>query len=151
MSRLVNKYDQNAVGSWLVTVLLFSTNCQLHFDHICWRDVTLMTYFAIFSVDVFSIDNWVTLWSVNSAYIFPNGEPWSVRVAIENTVNAGARVQFTERFIVPSCITVKSSKNVSIVVTNGENPDKSDISEKPPGRPDRGLKRGHVRGNPDVW
>ena len=36
----------------------------------CWQDVTLMTYFAIFPLSVFSIANWSTLWSVNSAYFW---------------------------------------------------------------------------------
>jgi len=31
------------------------------------------------------------------------------------------------------------------------NQDKLPISEKLPGHPDRGPKRGHVRGNPDLW
>ena len=32
-----------------------------------------------------------------------------------------------------------------------KNPDKPPIFENPPGRPDKGQKRGRVRGNPDVW
>jgi len=33
----------------------------------------------------------------------------------------------------------------------GKKPDKLPIFENPPGRPDRGPKRGRVRVNPDVW
>ena len=32
-----------------------------------------------------------------------------------------------------------------------KNPDKPPIFENPPGRPDKGQKRGRVRGNPDVY
>jgi len=32
-----------------------------------------------------------------------------------------------------------------------KNPDIPPIFENPPGRPDKGQKRGRVRGNPDVW
>jgi hypothetical protein len=46
---------------------------------------------------------------------------------------------------------VKFKLTGKLFEADSKNPDQCHFSEKPPGRPDRRQKRGHVRVNPDVW